>query len=232
VAIEKGTKPVISVNFSVYLELIFNTLRTNFDVEIPEKSFSTPTSDYNSLSHPRFSSAGRIILVISTMSTSPRAASDHQGPTLAHRLFLAATWILKGLLRAGIPMGPMVLLTVRGRKSGEPRTTPVDLFEGYGRSFLVSTHRQESSNWVRNLRAAGEGVLTRGHTHRTITVMELPPEAAGPVLKEVLGPRLEVPLRGFVLRRTFSVPPDAPLAAFIDAAHHHPVFAIVPERPG
>lgn len=72
-------------------------------------------------------------------------------------MFLAVTWILKGLLRIGLPMGPMVLLTVRGRKSGQPRTTPVDLFEGNGRSFLVSTHRQESCNWVRNLRAAREG---------------------------------------------------------------------------
>lgn len=164
------------------------------------------------------------------MSASHQAASHHQGPTLAHRLFLAVTWIFKGLLRAGLPMGPMVLLTVRGRKSGEPRTTPVDLFEGNGRSFLVSTHRQESSNWVRNLRTAGEGVLGRGRTRQPITVVELPPEAAGPVLKEVLGPRLASPLRGFVLRRTFSAPPDAPLAAFIDAARNHPVFEIVPTR--
>jgi deazaflavin-dependent oxidoreductase (nitroreductase family) len=164
------------------------------------------------------------------MSASHQAASPSQNPTLAHRLFLAITWILKRLLRAGLPMGPMVLLTVRGRKSGEPRTTPVDLFERNGRTFLVSTHRQESSNWVRNLRAAGEGALSRGRSRRLITVMELPPEAAGPVLKEVLGPRLVLPLRGFVLRRTFSVPPGAPLADFIAAARSHPVFEIVPAR--
>jgi deazaflavin-dependent oxidoreductase (nitroreductase family) len=120
----------------------------------------------------------------------------------------------------------MVLLTVRGRKSGEPRTTPVDLFEKDGRSFLVSTHRQESSNWVRNLRAAREGVLQRGHNLRPITVVELPAEVAGTVLKEVLAPRLTLPLRGFVLRRTFSVPPDAPLADFVNAAWSHPVFEI------
>jgi deazaflavin-dependent oxidoreductase (nitroreductase family) len=124
-------------------------------------------------------------------------------------------------------MGPMMLLTVRGRKSGEPRTTPVDLFEKDGRSFLVSTHRQESSNWVRNLRAAGEGVLQRGHNLRPIRVVELPAEAAGTVLKEVLAPRLALPLRGFVLRRTFSVPRDAPLADFVEAAWSHPVFEIV-----
>lgn len=87
------------------------------------------------------------------MSAAHQVASPHQRATLGHRLFLAVTWILKGLLRAGFPMGPMVLLTVRGRKSGEPRSTPVDLSERKGRSFLVTTHRQESSNWVRNLRA-------------------------------------------------------------------------------
>ena len=164
------------------------------------------------------------------MTASPQAASPHQSPSLAHRLFLAVTWIVKGAIRVGLPMGPMVLLTVRGRKSGELRTTPVDLFEGNGRSFLVSTHRQESSNWVRNLRAAGEGVLTRGRTRRPITVVELAPEIAGPVLKEVLGPRLALPSRGFVLRRTFSVPPDAPLSDFVVAARSHPVFEIVAAR--
>src|SRR6266568_730151 len=166
--------------------------------------------------------------LIRTMSAPHQAASPHRDPTLAHRIFLAVTWILKGLLRAGLPMGPMVLLTVRGRKSGKPRTTPVDLFERNGRSYLVSTHRQESSNWVRNLRTAGEGVLSRGRSHRPITVVELPPETAGSVLKEVLAPRLASPLRGFVLRRTFSVPADAPLADFIAAARSHPVFEIAP----
>ena len=81
------------------------------------------------------------------MPDQRQAASSHDNRTaLSHRLFLAVTWIVKGLLRLGVPMGPMVLLTVRGRKSGQPRTTPVDLFEGSGRSYLVSTHRQESSN--------------------------------------------------------------------------------------
>jgi deazaflavin-dependent oxidoreductase (nitroreductase family) len=157
----------------------------------------------------------------------PDEASPHQESSIRHTLFLAVTWIIKGLLRAGIPMGPMALLTVRGRKSGEPRTTPVDLFERAGRSFLVSTHRQESSNWVRNLRAAGEGALTRGRSRRAITVVELPPDVAGQVLKEVLGPRLASPVGGFILRRTFPVPPDAPLEDFISAARSHPVFELI-----
>jgi len=95
----------------------------------------------------RYRAAGRIIVPIIAVSSNPQVSSSHgDRPSLSHRLFLAVTWAFKGLLRLGIPMGPMVLLTVRGRKSGQPRTTPVDLFEGNSRSFLVSTHRQESSN--------------------------------------------------------------------------------------
>lgn len=97
--------------------------------------------------------------------------------------------------------------SVRSR-SGQPRTTPADLFERGGRSFLVSAHRQESSNWVRNLRVAEEGVPERGHTRQAIAVVELQPEVAGAVLKGVLPPRLALPVRGFVLRSTLSVPPE------------------------
>jgi deazaflavin-dependent oxidoreductase (nitroreductase family) len=161
---------------------------------------------------------------------APQQALDKQPAhkqSIPHTLFLTATWLLKGLLRLGIPMGPMILLTVKGRKSGKLRTTPVDLFRRGDRSYLVSTHRQESSNWVKNLREAGEGTLTRGWNRRAIKVVELAPDAAGKVLKEVLGPRLASPLGGVVLRRTFSVRPDAPLDQFISAARSHPVFEIV-----
>ena len=140
---------------------------------------------------------------------------------------ILVAWVVKALLRMGIPMGSLILLTVRGRKTGQPRTTPVDLFEGNGRSFLVSTHGEEKSNWVRNLRAAGEGALTRGRNQRTISVVELSPDAAGPVLKEVLGPRLALPVRGFVLRRTLGVEAGAPIDEFMRAARTHPVFEIV-----
>ncbi len=85
-------------------------------------------------------------------------------------------------------MGPMILLTVKGRKYGKLRTIPVDLFRRGDRSYLVSTHRQESSNWVKNL--PGEGTLTRGWNRWAIKVVELAPDTAGRVLKDVLGPRL------------------------------------------
>jgi hypothetical protein len=39
VAVEKGTKAVISLNFSAYSERTFNNLRANFCGEIPRKEF-------------------------------------------------------------------------------------------------------------------------------------------------------------------------------------------------
>ena len=48
----------------------------------------------------------------------------------------------------------MHLLTVRGRKSGLPRTTPVNLIEYQGRRWLVAPYGEVA--WVRNVRAAGE----------------------------------------------------------------------------
>jgi deazaflavin-dependent oxidoreductase (nitroreductase family) len=141
-------------------------------------------------------------------------------------LVLIGTWIIKRLLRAGVPMGPMILLTVRGRTTGQPRTTPVDLLERDGRRWLVATHDGANSNWVRNLRAAGEGILTHGRHRQEVTAVELSPEVSGPVLKEVLGPRLASPVRGVVLRRTLDVAPDASLDDFIDEARRHPVFEL------
>jgi len=141
-------------------------------------------------------------------------------------LVLVGTWIIKRLLRAGVPMGPMILLTVRGRTTGQPRTTPVDFLERDDRRWLVATHGGANSNWVRNLRAAGEGTLTHGRLRQPVIAVELSPEAAGPVLKEVLGPRLASPVGGFVLRRTVDVAPDASLDDFIDEARRHPVFEL------
>ena len=70
------------------------------------------------------------------------------------------------LLRAGFPLVgpglvignyPMYLLTVRGRKSGQPRTVALALIERNGKRYLGSVYG--IVDWVRNLRAAGEAVL-------------------------------------------------------------------------
>ena len=78
------------------------------------------------------------------------------------------TW----LLRMGVPVrifgNLVVLLTVSGRKTGQPRTTLVDLYEREGRRFLVSTHGDDKAQWVHNLRATGKGTLKRGRRIRSL----------------------------------------------------------------
>jgi len=75
------------------------------------------------------------------------------------------------LLRRGRVMGPNTLLTVRGRKSGEMRTTPVALVELDGRRWIIGTFGE--TNWVRNLRAAQAGVIEVGDRRESVNAREL-----------------------------------------------------------
>ena len=75
------------------------------------------------------------------------------------------------LIRIGVPLGPNALLTVRGRKSGLMRTNPVAVVARGGRRWVIGTFGEV--NWVRNLRAAGEAVLTTGRRRESLHAVEL-----------------------------------------------------------
>jgi deazaflavin-dependent oxidoreductase (nitroreductase family) len=130
----------------------------------------------------------------------------------------ASNTIVTALLRAGIKMGSMTLLTVRGRKSGQPRTTPVALIEKDGQRWLVAPYG--AVNWVRNLRAAGEATLTHGRHTEHITVTELSAKEAAATLKESLSTAPSF------LRQYFDVSPTSSLEEFEREAPRHPVFGI------
>ena len=121
-------------------------------------------------------------------------------------------------LNAGIEYGTTYLLTVRGRKSGRMHTLPVTLVEEGGQRWLVAPYGEV--NWVRNARAAGQVILTRGHRSETVRIVELSPEESAPVLKAYLK-------RISVVRPFFDVRPESPLEAFVAEAPRHPVFRIV-----
>jgi hypothetical protein len=59
------------------------------------------------------------------------------------------------MVRAGVKVGPIHLLAVRGHKSGQPRTNPEAVVEQNGKRYLVAAFGVV--NWVRNLRAASWG---------------------------------------------------------------------------
>jgi deazaflavin-dependent oxidoreductase (nitroreductase family) len=131
--------------------------------------------------------------------------------------------VTEKLLGAGVPMGPNALLTVRGRKSGIDRTTPVSLIEVGGRRWVQGTWGD--SHWVRNLRASGQATLTVSKRPQAVKAVELSREEAAAFFSDVLGPYLRrIPfgrfLIGTVLRsRDILEDPSA-------AAERHPVFEL------
>ena len=66
--------------------------------------------------------------------------------TFAHR---KSNSLATTLVRAGVPLGNISLLTVLGRKSGKPRTTPVTVLVHDGKRHLVAAY--VVGDWVRNL---------------------------------------------------------------------------------
>lgn len=94
--------------------------------------------------------------------------------------------IAQRLLKVGPLLGPNALITIRGRKTGQPRTTPVALVSVNGRRWVIGTFGD--TNWVRNLRAAGEATLTVGRSATQTKAEELDLEQRTEFFKETLTP--------------------------------------------
>jgi deazaflavin-dependent oxidoreductase (nitroreductase family) len=113
------------------------------------------------------------------MNTSP--GTRYLAPTGMDRLFNTT---VAALTRAGVSVMGSRVLAVRGRKSGEWRTTPVNLLTVDGTQYLVAPRGQ--AQWVRNLRAAGQGELRVGRRAERFTATELADPDKPPVLREYL----------------------------------------------
>jgi deazaflavin-dependent oxidoreductase (nitroreductase family) len=132
--------------------------------------------------------------------------------------------LIKRLIGAGLPFGPNVLLTVRGRRSGQPRTFPVAIIELEGRRYVQSPFGEV--NWVRNLRAAGEAVVSRGRDHEEVDAIEVAPEAGGPGLRDALAPYFRSRLLAPVLGLFFHFRADSTLDDYVAEAARHPMFEL------
>jgi deazaflavin-dependent oxidoreductase (nitroreductase family) len=120
------------------------------------------------------------------------------------------SWFIRKIANPLIEkLGMATTLTVRGRNSGEPRRVPVNVLELDGDRYLVAP--RGNTEWVRNLRAAGEGQLERGGKSERFRAVELPDEAKPPILD------------AYLARWKSQV--AAQFAALPDAADH-PVFRI------
>ncbi len=88
------------------------------------------------------------------------------------------------LLRLGVPISRVerpVVLTVPGRKTGKPRSTPVTPMDVDGGRYVVNSY--PGSDWVDNVRAAGEATLARGRHVERVRMVELSADDARAVLR-------------------------------------------------
>ena len=88
------------------------------------------------------------------------------------------------LTRWGVSVAGSRELRVRGRTSGEWRSTPVNLLAVGGDRFLVSP--RGNSQWVRNIRVSGDGELRVGRRVEAFRAAEVPDDAKIAVLREYL----------------------------------------------
>lgn len=127
------------------------------------------------------------------------------------------------LTRLGVSVYGSRVLAVRGRISGEWRTTPVNLLVHDRERYLVAP--RGVTQWVRNIRASGAGELRVGRRAEPIHVVELTDDEKPAVLRAYLR-RWKVEVGVFFQ----GVGPDASDDELRRIAPDYPVFRILPSR--
>jgi deazaflavin-dependent oxidoreductase (nitroreductase family) len=137
--------------------------------------------------------------------------------------------VMIALTGLGLAIGPMRVLTVPGRKSGKMRSTPVSTLALDRQRYIVGGLAE--ADWVKNVRAAGWGLLAQGRKKERVRLIELPVEKRASILREF--PRL-VPGGVQFFHRVYDLPKDPALLpdAFAGLANQCPVFRIEAEIAG
>ena len=121
--------------------------------------------------------------------------------------------------RMGLSVWGSRVLEVPGRKSGEPRRTPVNLMTFEGQRYLVAPRGH--TQWVRNLRVSGSGRLLVGRRAEAFAAAELPDAEKVPLLRAYLKKW------SWETGQFFGgVGADAPDSELLRIAPDHPVFRI------
>jgi deazaflavin-dependent oxidoreductase (nitroreductase family) len=124
-------------------------------------------------------------------------------------------------MAAGVPLGFNRLVTIRGRKSGLPRTTAVAVIEISGRRWVWAPWGDV--NWVRNLRSAGRATITMRHGKEEVIATELEPTQPVWFFRDVLGPFARgIPFGIWFIR----VVDEVDLARPLEAAEGRRVFEL------
>jgi len=129
-------------------------------------------------------------------------------------------WVFTTMTRLGLGASYRHLLTVRGRKTGQLHTTPVDVMDTGGQRWLVAGYGP--AHWVDNARAAGEVTLSRGGQQARYAIAEPAPGEAIPVLRKYM-----TDIR--VTRAYFDAAPTSPDTELEAELSRHPVLRLVPK---
>jgi hypothetical protein len=135
-----------------------------------------------------------------------------------------ANRVVMALNRLGLALGTQHILSIPGRKTGKLHSTPVSLLTVDGKRYVVTGME---THWVKNARAAGWGLLSRGRKRERVALVEVPAEERAPILREF--PR-QVPHGVQFFERMLGLPNDP--EAFAAAAPRCPVFRVDPLPAG
>ena len=142
--------------------------------------------------------------------------ASFRAPSAIERMFNRVFGFLVGI---GLGFSYNYLLQVRGRKSGKVYSTPIDLLDLGGKSFLVAPRGR--TQWVRNAEAAGEVTLKKGRVVQRFRLRPLKDAEKPAVLKAYLDRfKKEV-------QRYFPVPAGSPPDAFRDLLQNYPAFELI-----
>jgi deazaflavin-dependent oxidoreductase (nitroreductase family) len=119
----------------------------------------------------------------------------------------------------GLTPSKTVTLEVKGRRSGQVRSTVVNWVEHEGERYFVSPRGE--AEWVRNVRAAGGEAVIRRRGRERVRLEEVASEQRAPMLKAYLGENV------MTTQKHFGVDPKAELSEFEEISGKHPVFRIV-----
>jgi deazaflavin-dependent oxidoreductase (nitroreductase family) len=137
-------------------------------------------------------------------------------PSGVEKIFNRLFGFLVGL---GLGFSHNYLLQVRGRKSGKLYSTPINLLELNGKSYLVAPRGR--TQWVRNAEAAGEVTLKKGSSRRKFRLNRIP-DAEKP---QILMAYLDTFKRD--VQRYFTIPAGSPQESFAVISGSYPVFELL-----
>jgi hypothetical protein len=154
------------------------------------------------------------------MIESPSASGRYQRPGWVARR-VVNPMLSYATQHFGLSIDGACVLAVRGRHTGVEREVVVYVLrmDDDGGRFLVAPRGE--TDWVRNLRRAGVGVLRLGRREEIVHAFEVRENARPPILRAYLR------RWGRIVGRYFDVTgPDADATEFRRIAHAHPVFRL------